>query len=84
MEDMCARVDGVVAKVHELHRKYYEEGIGRRDCMIVAHVGRPGALWKTSRRLFRCAHLTRLPLHIPGSLPSRAHLTLGGVYPPTR
>ncbi|KAG8986227.1 hypothetical protein FRB93_005485 [Tulasnella sp. JGI-2019a] len=34
---MCARVDGVVAKVHELHRKYYEEGIGRRDCMIVAH-----------------------------------------------
>ncbi|KAG8850147.1 hypothetical protein FRB96_000522 [Tulasnella sp. 330] len=37
VEEMCARVDGIVAKVHELHRKYYEEGIGRRDCMIVAH-----------------------------------------------
>jgi len=37
VEAMTKRVDTVVAQIHEFHRQYYEEGIGRRDCMIVAH-----------------------------------------------
>ncbi|OAX44377.1 phosphoglycerate mutase-like protein [Rhizopogon vinicolor AM-OR11-026] len=36
-EDMCARVDSVVAKVREYHRQYFEEGKGTRDVLIVAH-----------------------------------------------
>jgi probable phosphoglycerate mutase len=37
VEEMTKRVDGVVSKVQEIHRQYFEEGVGRRDCMIVAH-----------------------------------------------
>ncbi|KAG8919355.1 hypothetical protein FRC03_011934 [Tulasnella sp. 419] len=37
VEDMTKRVDGVIAQVCEIHRKYKEEGIGRRDVLIVAH-----------------------------------------------
>ncbi|KAJ8594858.1 phosphoglycerate mutase-like protein [Rhizopogon salebrosus TDB-379] len=36
-QDMCSRVDGVVAKVREYHRQYFEEGKGTRDVLIVAH-----------------------------------------------
>ncbi|KZT30688.1 phosphoglycerate mutase-like protein [Neolentinus lepideus HHB14362 ss-1] len=35
--EMGARIDGVIAKVREYHRKYYEEGTGTRDVLIVAH-----------------------------------------------
>lgn len=34
---MTKRVDRVIEKVQELHRQYFEEGIGKRDIMIVAH-----------------------------------------------
>ncbi|KAN0100509.1 Histidine phosphatase superfamily [Tylopilus felleus] len=34
---MCSRVDGVIAKVREHHRRYFEEGKGARDVLIVAH-----------------------------------------------
>ncbi|KAG8896730.1 hypothetical protein FRB99_008685 [Tulasnella sp. 403] len=37
VDEMTKRVDQVVAKVHEIHRQFFEEGIGRRDVMIVAH-----------------------------------------------
>jgi len=37
VEDMTQRVDAVIANVHEVHRKYFEEGVGVRDCMVVAH-----------------------------------------------
>jgi len=36
-EDMTKRVDGVIARVQEIHRQYFEEGIGRRDVMIFSH-----------------------------------------------
>ncbi|KAF8445813.1 histidine phosphatase superfamily [Boletus edulis BED1] len=35
--DMCSRVDGMIAKVREYHRQYFEEGKGARDVLIVAH-----------------------------------------------
>ena len=38
VEEMTKRVDGVIAEVHEIHRQWLEEGKGRRDAMIVAHV----------------------------------------------
>ena len=31
------RSSGSLAQVQEIHRQYYEEGVGRRDVMIVAH-----------------------------------------------
>lgn len=34
---MTKRVDRVIDKVQEIHRKYFEEGIGHRDVIIVAH-----------------------------------------------
>ncbi|EJD55567.1 phosphoglycerate mutase-like protein [Auricularia subglabra TFB-10046 SS5] len=37
VQDMTKRCDEVMAKVRELHRLYFEEGKGRRDCLIVAH-----------------------------------------------
>ncbi|KAG8976750.1 hypothetical protein FRC05_003100 [Tulasnella sp. 425] len=37
VEEMTQRVDGVIAEVHEVHRKYFEDGEGRRDALIVAH-----------------------------------------------
>lgn len=43
-EQMTARIDGVVEKVRALHRKYLEEGIGKRDVIIVAHGGLVGYL----------------------------------------
>ncbi|KAI0652268.1 phosphoglycerate mutase-like protein [Trametes meyenii] len=36
-EDMCQRVDNVIAKVREHHREWKEEGKGSRDVVIVAH-----------------------------------------------
>jgi broad specificity phosphatase PhoE len=36
-EQMTARIDGVIEKIRTLHRKYLEEGIGKRDVIIVAH-----------------------------------------------
>lgn len=38
VEEMTQRVDGVIAEVYEVHRKYFEDGEGRRDALIVAHV----------------------------------------------
>ncbi|KAG8992722.1 hypothetical protein FRB95_005871 [Tulasnella sp. JGI-2019a] len=37
VEQMTQRVDSLIAKIHELHRQYYEEGKGLRDIMVVAH-----------------------------------------------
>ncbi|KAF9244573.1 histidine phosphatase superfamily [Melanogaster broomeanus] len=37
VEDMRTRVDGLIAKVREIHRQYFEEGKGTRDVLIVAH-----------------------------------------------
>lgn len=36
-EEMCFRVDLVIEKIREHHRKYFEEGITSRDVVIVAH-----------------------------------------------
>ncbi|CAE7073295.1 unnamed protein product [Rhizoctonia solani] len=36
-EEMTARIDGVIEKVRTIHRRYFEEGIGKRDVIIVAH-----------------------------------------------
>ncbi|KAF9056510.1 histidine phosphatase superfamily [Panaeolus papilionaceus] len=36
-EHMQSRVDGVISEVREYHRQYFEEGIGARDVLIVAH-----------------------------------------------
>ncbi|KAI0778582.1 phosphoglycerate mutase-like protein [Trametes elegans] len=36
-EEMCRRVDNVIAKVREHHRAWKEEGKGGRDVVIVAH-----------------------------------------------
>ncbi|KAG9100328.1 hypothetical protein FS749_015628 [Ceratobasidium sp. UAMH 11750] len=36
-EQMTARIDGVVERVRTLHRRYLEEGVGKRDVIIVAH-----------------------------------------------
>ncbi|KAI6007191.1 histidine phosphatase superfamily [Pisolithus albus] len=36
-EEMQARVDRVIAKVRDYHRKWFEEGKGSRDVLIVAH-----------------------------------------------
>ncbi|KAG8911809.1 hypothetical protein FRC00_005785 [Tulasnella sp. 408] len=38
IEEMTKRVDGVIAEVREIHRKFLEDGEGRRDALIVAHV----------------------------------------------
>ncbi|KAG9222669.1 hypothetical protein CCMSSC00406_0004583 [Pleurotus cornucopiae] len=37
VEEMQARVDGVIANVREYHRQYHEEGLNTRDVVIVAH-----------------------------------------------
>ncbi|KAH0838201.1 histidine phosphatase superfamily [Lanmaoa asiatica] len=37
VDDMRSRVDGMIAKVCEYHRRYFEEGNGARDVLIVAH-----------------------------------------------
>lgn len=37
MEEITARVDSVIARIREVHRKYKEEGIGKRDTMIFSH-----------------------------------------------
>ncbi|KAJ6604515.1 histidine phosphatase superfamily [Mycena vulgaris] len=37
VEQMQARVDGIIAKVREYHRQYKEEGLHTRDVVIVAH-----------------------------------------------
>ncbi|EPT03912.1 hypothetical protein FOMPIDRAFT_1022085 [Fomitopsis schrenkii] len=36
-EEMCHRVDTVIAKVKGHHRQWHEEGKGRRDVVIIAH-----------------------------------------------
>lgn len=37
VEEMTARVDKIIAKIHEYHRQYLEEGLGKRDAMIFSH-----------------------------------------------
>ncbi|KIJ68590.1 hypothetical protein HYDPIDRAFT_24850 [Hydnomerulius pinastri MD-312] len=37
VEEMQSRVDGLIAKVRDYHRQYFEEGKGTRDVLIVAH-----------------------------------------------
>jgi len=37
VDEMQCRVDIVISKVQEHHRKYLEEGTGSRDVLIVAH-----------------------------------------------
>jgi len=37
VENLQARVDGVVGQIRAYHKKYYEEGTVSRDVMIVAH-----------------------------------------------
>ncbi|KAJ6509400.1 histidine phosphatase superfamily [Mycena vitilis] len=37
VEQMQARVDGIIANVREYHRQYKEEGLNTRDVVIVAH-----------------------------------------------
>ncbi|KAJ7630801.1 histidine phosphatase superfamily [Roridomyces roridus] len=37
VQEMEARVDSIIAKVREYHRKYKEEGLNTRDVVIVAH-----------------------------------------------
>jgi len=37
VEQMQARVDGIIAKVREYHTQYKEEGLHTRDVVIVAH-----------------------------------------------
>lgn len=39
---MTKRVDGVIAHIREIHRKYLEDGIGKRDVMIFSHGAFPG------------------------------------------
>ena len=34
---MTRRVDAVIDMVQEYHRRYFEEGVGKRDILIVAH-----------------------------------------------
>ncbi|KAF9822071.1 hypothetical protein IEO21_00065 [Rhodonia placenta] len=36
-EEMCHRVDCVIAKVKEHHKQWHEEGKGCRDVVIIAH-----------------------------------------------
>lgn len=37
VEEMTARVDKVIAHIQDIHRKYLEDGIGKRDVMIFSH-----------------------------------------------
>jgi len=37
VEDITKRIDSMIAKIREIHRKYKEDGIGKRDVLIVAH-----------------------------------------------
>jgi len=37
VEEMTARVDKIISKIHECHRRYLEEGLGKRDAMIFSH-----------------------------------------------
>ncbi|KIJ45147.1 hypothetical protein M422DRAFT_29997 [Sphaerobolus stellatus SS14] len=36
-EDITKRVDGIIKNIREIHRKYREEGVGKRDVLVVAH-----------------------------------------------
>jgi len=36
-DTMAKRVDGVIEQVQEIHRQYLEDGIGKRDVLIVSH-----------------------------------------------
>jgi len=36
-DDITMRVDSIITKVQETHRKFYEEGLGARDVLIVGH-----------------------------------------------
>ena len=37
MEDMTKRVDSVIGRIREVHRRYVEEGLGKRDTLIFSH-----------------------------------------------
>ncbi|PAV22280.1 phosphoglycerate mutase [Pyrrhoderma noxium] len=36
-DEMTKRVDGIIDKIQEKHRLFFEEGIGHRDIVIIAH-----------------------------------------------
>ena len=36
-EQMTKRVDRVIDKIQEYHRKYFEKGEGKRDLIVIAH-----------------------------------------------
>lgn len=37
VEEITARVDRTIANIQEIHRRYKEEGVGKRDVMIFSH-----------------------------------------------
>lgn len=37
VEDITARVDKVIAQIQEIHRNYWENGVGKQDIMIFSH-----------------------------------------------
>jgi len=37
VEEITARVDSVIARIREVHRRYVEEGLGKRDTLIFSH-----------------------------------------------
>jgi len=37
VEEMTKRVDSVIARVREVHRRYVEEGLGKQDTLIFSH-----------------------------------------------
>lgn len=37
MEEITDRVDRTIANIREIHTRYKEEGVGKRDVMIFSH-----------------------------------------------
>jgi len=37
VEDITSRVDKVIAQIQEIHRNYWENGVGKQDIMIFSH-----------------------------------------------
>ena len=37
VEEMTTRVDSVIARIREVHRRYVEEGLGKRDTLVFSH-----------------------------------------------
>jgi broad specificity phosphatase PhoE len=53
-EQVTTRIDGVIEKIRTLHRKYLEEGVGKRDVIIVAHGEKLGEVAHVSFHLIHC------------------------------